>query len=108
METFGRMIAGRRKELKMSLNDVAVRVKKADGQKISVQYLSDLEHGKRKPPSDLIIRQLAKILKLPLDALYFAAARYPPDIKIDKIGPEKAAAAYKAFRRELKDKGEKK
>ena len=48
------MIAGRRKELKMSLNDVAVRVKKEDGQKISVQYLSDLEHGKRKPPSDLI------------------------------------------------------
>ena len=48
------MIAGRRKEAKMSLNDVAARVKKEDGQTISVQYLSDLEHGKRKPPSDLI------------------------------------------------------
>jgi transcriptional regulator with XRE-family HTH domain len=102
------MIAGRRKELKMSQKDVAVRVKKEDGQGISVQYLNDVEHGRRKPPSDLMIRQLAKILKLPLDALYFSAARLPPDIKIDKIDPERAAAAYKAFRLELKDKSEKK
>ncbi len=108
MENFGRMIAGRRKEFKMSQKDVAARIKKEDGQAISVQYLNDVEHGRRKAPSDLIIRQLAKILKLPLDALYFSAARLPPDIKIDKIEPERAAAAYKAFRRELKDKGEKK
>jgi len=92
----------------MSQKDVAVRVKKEDGQAISVQYLNDVEHGRRKPPSDLIIRQLARILKLPVDALYFSAARLPPDIKIDKIEPELAAAAYKAFRRELKDNSEKK
>ena len=54
------MIAGRRKELKMSQKDVAVRVKKEDGQAISVQYLNDVEHGRRKPPSDLMIRQLAR------------------------------------------------
>ena len=54
-----------------------------------------------------MIRQIARILKLPLDALYFSAARLPPDIKIDKIEPERAAA-YKAFRRELKDKSGKK
>ena len=71
------MIAGRRKELKMSQKDVAVRVKKEDGQEISVQYLNDVEHGRRRPPSDLMIRQIARILKFPLDALYFAAARFP-------------------------------
>ena len=108
MESFGRMIAGRRKELKMSQKDVATRIKKEDGLAISVQYLNDVEHGRRRPPSDLIVRQIARILKLPLDALYFSAARLPPDIKIDKIEPERAAAAYKAFRRELKDKGGKK
>ena len=31
MESFGRMIAGRRKELKMSQKDVATRIKKEDG-----------------------------------------------------------------------------
>ncbi len=102
------MIAVRRKELKLSQKDVAARVKKENGVVISVQYLNDMEHGRRRPPSDLLIRQIARILKLPLDALYFAAARFPPDIKIDKVGPEKAAAAYKAFRRELKDKDAKK
>ena len=88
MESFGRMIAGRRKEFKMSQKDVATRIKKEDGLAISVQYLNDVEHGRRRPPSDLIIRQIARILKLPLDALYFSAARLPPDIKIDKIEPE--------------------
>ena len=60
MEKFGRMIAVRRKELKMSQKDVAARIKKEDGQAISVQYLNDVEHGRRRPPSDLIIRQIAR------------------------------------------------
>ena len=45
-----------------------------------------------------MIEQLAKILNLSSDVLYFYAKRVPPDVRRDATHGE-VAAAYKAFRR---------
>jgi transcriptional regulator with XRE-family HTH domain len=105
MASFGQYIAGRRKALKLSQKDVAVRILKEDGTPISAQYLNDVEHDRRKAPPDRILSQLGKELGIPLDVLYFQAERLPPDIKRETASEEQVQAAYKAFRRELKGGG---
>jgi hypothetical protein len=75
---------------------------KQDGKPISVQYLNDIEHGRRGAPPDYVLVQLAKLLRVPLDILYFRAERLPPDIRKGAISDQQAAAAYRALRRELR------
>ena len=47
MTTFGEFIAKRRKRLNLPQNQVAAAIKQDDGKPISVQYLNDIEHGRR-------------------------------------------------------------
>ena len=102
MITFGEFIAKRRKKLDMTQKEIAARIKQDDGKPISVQYLNDIEHGRRGAPPDYIIVQLAKLLRLQLDVLYFRSGRLPPDIRKRAVSDEQAAAAYRALRRELR------
>jgi transcriptional regulator with XRE-family HTH domain len=99
---FGRRIAKRRKELGLSLREVADRVKKEDGTPISPQYLNDIEHDRRQPDSNHLIDQLAAGLKLPAEVLYYDAGKLGGSSKLHKVSEEKIIAAYKAFRRTLK------
>ena len=101
MTTFGEFIAKRRKRL-LPQNQVAAAIKQDDGKPLSVQYLNDIEHGRRGPPPDYVLVQLAKLLRVPLDVLYFRADRLPPDIRKGAISDRQAAAAYRALRRELR------
>ena len=101
--SFGRRIANQRKELGLSLQEVADQVKKEDGETISPQYLNDIEHDRRQPDSNHLIQQLASALKLPPEVLYYEAGR---GLHTDsRVSEEKIVAAYKAFRRELKGLG---
>ena len=100
--TFGQFIAEARKKARMSQKELAARITKEDGQPISPQYLNDIEHDRRNPPSESIIKQLARVLKVELDILYYYAGRLPSDLREREADPEKVAAAYRAFRRELK------
>ena len=102
MTTFGQFIAKRRKQLNLAQNQIAAAIKQDDGKPISVQYLNDIEHGRRGPPPDYVLVQLAKLLRVPLDVLYFRADRLPPDIRKGAISDQQAAAAYRALRRELR------
>lgn len=99
---FGQLIAEARKKAKLSQKELAARVKKEDGQPISPQYLNDIEHDRRNPPSEFIMRQLAKVLKIELDVLYYYAGKLPSDLRESGADPDKVVAAYRAFRRELK------
>lgn len=101
--TFGRIISAARKEIGLSQKQLAADIKKEDGEPISAQYLNDIEHDRRNPPSEFITRQLAGILKLNEDYLLFVAGTFPEDIRqigIDK--PETVSRAFRVFRKAKK------
>jgi transcriptional regulator with XRE-family HTH domain len=102
MTSFGEFIAERRKQLKLTQKQVAAGIKQADGKPISVQYLNDIEHGRRGAPPDYVIAPLAKLLRVQLDVLYFRSGRLPPDIRKRTVSDQQAAAAYRALRQELR------
>jgi len=102
MRTLGQFIVERRKELGLSGRELVAKVRNSDGKPISIPFLVDLEHDRRKP-SDGVLEQLAKVLKVDSDMLYFLAGRFPGDLTAESINtPEELAAAWKAFRREVK------
>jgi transcriptional regulator with XRE-family HTH domain len=107
MLTFGNFIVRRRKELELTQKDVAARIKQDDGNPLSVQYLSDIEHGRRGAPPDYVIKQLARVLRLELDLLYFRAGRLPLDIRSHTVSDERAVAACRAFRSALRSRQQK-
>jgi hypothetical protein len=45
---------------------------------------------------------MAKVLQVDSDILYFLAGRMPPDLNAKGLKPDELAAAFKAFRREVK------
>ena len=79
-------------------------MKKEDGQAISAQYLNDIEHDRRNPPSEFLIAQMAELLRL---SRMFSASRrerYREDLqKWRERSREKVEQAFKAFRKAVKD-----
>jgi transcriptional regulator with XRE-family HTH domain len=100
--TFARFIARRRKELQLTQKEVASQIKQDDGKPLSVQYLNDIEHGRRAAPPDYVIKQFAIVLRLEPDLLYFRAGRLPMDIRIRAVSDDRAVAAFLAFRTALR------
>jgi transcriptional regulator with XRE-family HTH domain len=103
MKTFGTIISEARRALGMSQKDLAAKIKKEDGQAISAQYLNDIEHDRRNPPSEFLIAQFATVLKLDKDVLILAAGMIPQDLqKMAATQPDKVEQAFKAFRKAVK------
>ena len=100
--SFGKRIAQRRKELGLSLKEVAERVTKEGGGTISPQYLNDIEHDRRQPDSEHLIDQLAASIKIQPEVLYYHAGKLGDSTKVHKVSEQKIVAAYKAFRKTLK------
>jgi transcriptional regulator with XRE-family HTH domain len=100
--TFGTQIAEARKALGMSQKDLAAKITKEDGEPISPQYLNDIEHDRRNPPSEEMIYQFSKVLKLEAEVLFYLAGKFPEDLKNSGVEREKIVAAYQAFRKALK------
>ena len=104
MNTLGQFIVERRKELGLAGREVVAEVRNSDGKPISIPFLVDLEHDRRKP-SDEVLEQLAKVLKVDSDVLYFLAGRFPADLSATTVNSaQELAAGWKAFRREVKRK----
>ena len=104
MQTLGQFIVKRRKELGLAGREVVAEVRNSDGKPISIPFLVDLEHDRRKP-SDEVLEQLAKVLKVDSDVLYFLAGRFPADLSATTVNSaQELAAGWKAFRREVKRK----
>src|SRR6266851_3071841 len=97
MKTFGQVIVEARKKAGLTQKEVAERLRRADDRTVLPPYLNDLEHDRRYPPENEVIEQLAKILKLSPDVLYFYAKRVPADVRRDADDTE-VEAAYRAFR----------
>ncbi len=83
MKTFGQVIVQTRKTAGLTQKAVAERLRRGDGRQVLPPYLNDLEHDRRYPPENAVIEQLAKILNLSSDVLYFHAKRVPPDVRCD-------------------------
>jgi transcriptional regulator with XRE-family HTH domain len=101
MITFGMFITRRRRDLGLTQKEVAARITQDDGKTLSVQYLNDIEHGRRGAPPDYVVKQLAKLLGLELDVVYFRAGRLPYDIRSRSISDGRVLSAFQAFRRAL-------
>jgi transcriptional regulator with XRE-family HTH domain len=105
VRTFGEIVAKARKTLGISQKDLAGRIRKEDGEPISAQYLNDIEHDRRDPPSPFFIEQFARHLKLLTEPLMAAAGRYPADIRDTIAGadPKAVEQAFAAFRKVLRE-----
>lgn len=98
MRTFGQVLTEARKTIGLTQKEVAERLRRGDGRKVLPPYLNDLEHDRRYPPENEVIEQLARILKVSADVLYFYAKRVPGDVSRAAADSE-VEAAYEAFRR---------
>lgn len=104
MVTFGEVLSTARKRAGLSQKQVAQEVRKDDGVPISPQYLNDLEHDRRNPPSEALLRQLAKRLDLSVDYLVFLAGELPEELRRTAASPEQVERAFSAFRTALREK----
>lgn len=102
--SFGRIITEARKKAELSQKQLAEKIKKEDGEAISPQYLNDIERDRRNPPSEYLIVQLAKELKLSKDYLMASAGSLPSDLKkiLADSDPQAVDRAFQAFRKQVK------
>ena len=99
--SFGRTIGAARRQAGLSQKDLAARIKKEDGTPISPKSQNDLEHDRRNPPAEHLLRQFAEALQLTPEYLFFVAGQFPADLRDRGYRPERVEAAFRAFRRTL-------
>jgi len=105
-KTFGGAISDARKAKGWALKDLAGRIRREDdGETISPQYLNDIEHDRRSPSSDHMVKQFADALGIDPDWLYYLAGRFPEDIRGKKLSEKQVSEVMVAFRRTLGTKG---
>jgi transcriptional regulator with XRE-family HTH domain len=100
--SFGRAITSARKQLGWSQKELARKIHKEDGESITPQYLNDIEHDRRSPSSDHMVRQFATVFGINPDILYGLAGRVPDPVAGKSAG--QIEKAFVAFRKELKSK----
>lgn len=97
--TFGQTIARARREKALSQKELAAKILKEDADEaISPQYLNDIEHDRRNPTSDHLIRQFARALNLNENVLFVLAGKIPDDVRRRVRNTETAALAFMSFR----------
>jgi transcriptional regulator with XRE-family HTH domain len=79
--SFGDVIRAKRRELDLTQDDVAARIK------ISTPYIGHLESGKRHP-SDKIVTKLAEVLGLDNRELFFLANPHAQALISEPVGAE--------------------
>lgn len=100
--SFGRAIAEARKKKHVSQRELATRIRREDGDFISGQYVNDLEHDRRNPPPEFVIRQFAAELDLDADHLCALAGRWPSElIEIAAARPDDFIEGFRLFRTSL-------
>ena len=104
LASFGRAISSARKLKQLSQKELSALIRKEDGEPITPQYLNDIEHDRRSPSSDHIVKQFASVLGIHPDVLYWLAGRVPGDVTQKKASEVQIERAFTAFRKALKDK----
>ncbi len=102
--TFGQAIAKARKERGLSQKELAAQIMKDEGGgAISPQYLNDIEHDRRSPTSDHLIRQFATMLGMDEAILFVLAGKIPDDIRREAKDPTKIIEAFANFRKTIRN-----
>jgi len=100
--TFGQAIAKARKAKGRSQKELATLVKKEEGGgPISPQYLNDIEHDRRSPTSDHLIKQFARILGEDEGYLFVLAGKIPDDLRQKARDRDRIVESFANFRRNL-------
>jgi len=98
--SFGETIISLRREQGLNQADLAARIRREDGRiGISRQYLNDIEHDRRSPAGDHIIREIAKALRADPAFLTFLAGQMPPEIRSMDLDERQLRAAIEGFRK---------
>lgn len=98
--TFGRAISEARKEKGLSQKELAALVMKEEGGgAISPQYLNDIEHDRRSPTSDHLIKQFAKVLGEDEGYLFVLAGKIPDDIRRKAGDRDRIVESFANFRK---------
>jgi len=97
----GETISAARKKRGYSQKELAENLMKDEGGAISAQYLNDIEHDRRQPSSESLLRRLAEVLEIPIEVLLYQVGRLPADVQGQNASPERIQAAYQAFRRNI-------
>lgn len=103
LSSFGGAISSARKAIGLSQKELASKIRKEDGQAITPQYLNDIEHDRRSPQSDHLVREFAKVLRIEPDTLYAVIGMLSEQDRrlVKKATPDKVEQAFVAFRRKL-------
>jgi transcriptional regulator with XRE-family HTH domain len=101
--TLGQLIIDARRKAGLSQKELAARILKEDRVAISASYLNDIEHDRRSPSSEAMIKQLAKALDLAPELLFFSAGRLPSELT-KGADQRRVVKAFDAFRKALKQK----
>ncbi len=96
-QTFGSIIRDARTKKNMTLAELSSKTGYA------ASYLSDIEHGHRKPNISNTIYVLAKTLDIHEDVLYFAIGKLPPDIRKLDVSQEQIIDAFQALREAINE-----
>src|SRR5690349_23437419 len=84
MKTFGQLLREARKKAGLTQRELAAQLKREDGRPVDPPYLNAIEHDHRYPPEDYLIEQMAKIVGISPDVLYFHANRHPADVRSEE------------------------
>jgi transcriptional regulator with XRE-family HTH domain len=99
--TLGELIVKKRGEKSISQKQLAKLIVKENGKPISAPYLNDIDHNRRSPTSDHILRQIAKVLEIEPMVLYFVTKRIPPFVYDKPVDEELMVAALQALERTI-------
>ena len=97
-KTFGNIVSSFRKKKNLSQKELAQKIMREDGDPISPQYLNDIEHDRRSPSSDHIIKQFSKALGVKADYLHYLNGRFPEPERKRKLTSLEFERAIIAFR----------
>ena len=101
--TFGEAISQQRRKLGLSQKQLAEQMS------ISPQYLNDIEHDRRSPSSDHMIKEFARVLGLSENYLFYLTGRVPAEARRSDVTPKQVdkwvASANAAFRRSAGRRG---
>ncbi len=100
--SFGQAIGKARKSKGLSQKELAALVvKDEEGGAISPQYLNDIEHDRRSPTSDHLIKQFAKVLEEDEGYLFVLAGKIPDDVRKQATNRDQIVASFANFRKSI-------
>jgi transcriptional regulator with XRE-family HTH domain len=104
LASFGRAIASARKVKQLSQKELSALIRKEDGEPITPQYLNDIEHDRRSPSGDHLVKQFAKVLGIDINVLFSTIGMLSEEDRrlVKRATPEQINEAFVAFRKELR------